>query len=77
MLSTISFFLITYAFIIQPLTILIIIIVIIYAIARASIESKSNIFEEMWREKELRKKEQEEARKWLEEFEKRNNIRNK
>lgn len=77
MLSTISFFLITYAFIIQPLTILFIIIVIIYAIARVSIESKSNIFEEMWREKELRKKEQEENRKWLEEFEKRNNIRNK
>ena len=76
MLSTISFFLITYAFIIQPLTILLIIIVIIYAIARASIENKTNIFEEMWREKELRKKEQEEARKWLEEFEKRNNIKN-
>ena len=76
MLSTISFFLITYAFIIQPLTILLIIIVIIYAIARASIENKTNIFEEMWREKELRKKEQEEAIKWLEEFEKRNNIKN-
>lgn len=64
MLNTLLLFAMSYAFIIEPLTILFIILMLIYGLIRAQKETKVNIIEEARKHKEEAEKE----RKINEEF---------
>ena len=66
MINTIILFIINYAFIGAPLIALFIILILLYAVIRASAENKENIAETMRKEKEQKDKERENIKEFLE-----------